>query len=88
MKGRQRLLLFIVVFMILAGYMGPTAVRFLFADRSWISDFGYSKNEIHKLSFHLQGDRSCPEIPVLINGRKFKLGFEIKTQNLIQFKAA
>ncbi len=76
MKGRQRLLLFIVVFMILAGYMGPTAVRFLFADRSWISDFGYSKNEIHKLSFHLQGDRSCPEIPVLINGRKFKLGFD------------
>jgi len=47
-----------------------------FADSSWIADLGYEDNEIYKLTFHLIGDRSCPEIPVVIGNTEHRLLFD------------
>jgi hypothetical protein len=78
MKNKNRLWipLVIIVALFFAGYFGTLGIKLLFADRSWIADFGYQKNEIHRLTFHLSGNRSCPEIPVFINEKEFRLGFD------------
>lgn len=78
MKRKNRILILLIIFVTLffAGYFGTRGLKLLFADRSWISDFGYHENEIHRLSFHLAGSRSCPEIPVFINEKEFRLGFD------------
>lgn len=78
MKSKKR---FIKIFIIIAAlfltaYLTTRGIKLLFSDHSWISDFGYQKDEIHRLSFHLSDSRSCPEIPVLINGKEFKLLFD------------
>ncbi|MBP7175457.1 MAG: hypothetical protein KBA53_04450 [Thermoclostridium sp.] len=78
MKIRKRFIMifFIIVALLFTGYFGARGIKLLFADRSWIADFGYQKDEIHSLSFQLPGNRSCPDIPVLINEKEFKVGFD------------
>ncbi len=65
-----------IVVLFFAGYFGARGLKPLIADRSWISDLGYHESEIHQLSFHLTGNRSCPEIPVSIDSKEFRLGFD------------
>lgn len=77
MKSKKRLyIVLLIIALFFAGYFGTLGFKRLFADRSWIADFGYNENEIHRLSFHFSGSRSCPEIPVQINDKEFKLGFD------------
>lgn len=78
MKGKKRLIIsfLIIIAFFLTGYFGTLGIKLLFADRSWISDFGYHEDEIHRLTFHFTGSRSCPEIPILINEQEFRLGFD------------
>lgn len=48
----------------------------VFADKTWITDFGYKENEIHELTFNWVGDRSCPDIPVKVGNDKYIMGFD------------
>ena len=42
----------------------------------WISELGYEEGEIHELTFNGSNDRSCPEIPVKIGNKEFKVFFD------------
>lgn len=48
----------------------------VFADKTWITDFGYKENEIHELTFNWVGDRSCPDIPVKVANDIYNMGFD------------
>jgi hypothetical protein len=69
-------ILLLVVIVIFCGYFGYRYLPTLSSDKTWIIDFGYKANEIHKLSFDWPGDRSCPEIPIKVGNDKFNLGFD------------
>lgn len=45
-------------------------------DDTWVTDLGYEDYEIYKLTFHLIGDRGCPEIPVVIGNDEYRLLFD------------
>lgn len=42
----------------------------------WISELGYEESEVHELTFSGSNDRSCPEIPVEIGDKEYKLTFD------------
>ena len=67
----------VIILIILGfGYLGYKYIPIISADDTWINDLGYEKNQIHKLTFNWPGERSCPEVPVVINGKTYKLGFD------------
>lgn len=45
-------------------------------DNSWIDDFGYTDDQIHRLTFNWPGKRSVPEVPVRIGENTHKLLFD------------
>ncbi|WP_105616420.1 pepsin/retropepsin-like aspartic protease family protein [Vallitalea okinawensis] len=45
-------------------------------DNSWISELGYTDDQIHSLTFNFKGDRGCPEIPVALNNKEYRLLFD------------
>ncbi len=53
---------------------------------------GYKESEINNLTFDVEGDRSCPQIPVKVGNDEYKLGFDtgcgvgIAFTNVIQDK--
>lgn len=66
----------VVALILAAGTIGYQFLKKSGSDNSWIEDFGYQRNEIYHLTFHLKGERSCPEIPVTIGNAEYKLGFD------------
>ena len=71
-----KIYLVIILIILGFGYLGYKYIPIISADDTWINDLGYEKNKIHKLTFNWPGDRSCPEVPVVINGKTYKLGFD------------
>ncbi len=55
------------------GYFRDKYVPTMNIDDTWINDFGYREDQIHRLTFNRPGDRSCPEIPVNINNKIYEL---------------
>lgn len=45
-------------------------------DDSWIDELGYEEAEISELAFDWHGDRSCPTVPIIINGKTFDFTFD------------
>ena len=78
MKNKIRFIsITLVIILLLAfGYLGNKYIPILFADETWINDLGYEENQIHKLTFNWPGERSCPEIPIAIENKTYKLGFD------------
>lgn len=77
MKWKHRKLIILsLIIVALSGWIGYEVKPVLSADKTWIVDFGYDKNEIHKLSFNRRGVRSCPEIPVKIGNSDYEMGFD------------
>jgi hypothetical protein len=84
MKFRRTMIALLgIVILSICGYLLyiKLSVR---ADLSWISDFGYENNEVHKLTFNWTGERSCPEVPVSIGGKAYKLGFDETVTEMIR----
>lgn len=76
MRGKMCGILLSIVIVLVCGYLGYRYIPILLADKTWIMDFGYEKNEIHKLTFNRLGDRGCPEIPIKIGNDKYNLEFD------------
>ncbi|HEX9061939.1 MAG TPA: hypothetical protein VF941_17320 [Clostridia bacterium] len=70
------IILVCVVFTLACIYLGQKYTPTFLADKSWITDFGYTQNEIYPLTFNRKGDRSCPEIPIKFGNSEYKIGFD------------
>lgn len=87
-KSRKVILLISLLsalIVLISGYLIRRYVIILLADKTWIADFGYEDDEIHKLTFDRIGNRSCPEIPVQIKDTKFNIIFDTGCGTGVQF---
>lgn len=72
-KGIMTIIVLCFVILLVTGYRH---FKIESADSTWITDLGYEDSEIYQLTFHLIGDRSCPEIPVQIGNAEYRLLFD------------
>ena len=77
MKRKYFITITVIIIIILGiGFLGYKYIPIITADDTWINDLGYDENQIHKLTFNWPGERSCPEVPIIINDKNYKLGFD------------
>ena len=57
-------------------YFNEKHISTEYEDSTWINDLGYKEDQVHQLTFNWQGDRSCPEVPIKINNKNYKVGFD------------
>ncbi|MCX8131312.1 MAG: hypothetical protein N3I35_14610 [Clostridia bacterium] len=79
LKSKIRIIAILGIAMLIVSVGAFFAYRYipiLLADKTWIKDLGYNENEVHNLTFNCYGDRSCPEIPVKVGNKEYKLGFD------------
>ncbi len=70
------LLPLIILVLIFFAYFSDKDILTVHEESMWISDLGYNENQIYRLTFNWPGDRSCPEVPIKINNKEYKVGFD------------
>lgn len=77
MKIRRILIVMLCVIIVsICGFIAYKELLILYANKTWIKDFGYNKNEVYKLTFNRPGERSCPKIPIRIGDKEYDMGFD------------
>jgi hypothetical protein len=80
MKKSKKLRIFITILItciiFISVYFGYRLINVIGADKTWIKDFNYEDNEIHKLYFNSFGVTECPFIPITVGDNEFRVGFD------------
>lgn len=77
MSRKLRLTLYILAAAVIAacGYFAVTALG-PSTQSAWIKDLQFEDSEVYDLTFHLSGERSCPQIPISVGSDEYPLMFD------------